>query len=174
MQTPMRNYEKDLSKRGKYLIIYDNNIYNMDTLNNQKQRWRCKCRPCIGPIFTDSNENIVDIKPHDAHKSMISDIKKIMIRKLINERAISTNEQSSDLIIKKLSENKDVMPEKLPRLRSMVDSIRKIRNKEMGISIENIDDIPECLKKDDDGNYFLRYDSGVNDTNRFIIFFFKI
>jgi hypothetical protein len=61
----------------------------------------------------------------------------------------------------------------LPKVTSIRDNITRNRNKIIGYSKETRFDIPESLKYDKNGNLFLRFDSGMEDENRYIIFYTK-
>ena len=60
---------------------------------------------------------------------------------------------------------------KLPLIKTLSDGITRKRNKELGFVAVEKQDIPEALRYDHEKNLFLRYDSGYNDDDRFIIFF---
>jgi hypothetical protein len=53
----------------------------------------------------------------------------------------------------------------------MMDVVISVRNNQIGYITGGIIDIPDVLKLDSKGNLFLRYDSGFEDLERFIIFF---
>ncbi len=59
----------------------------------------------------------------------------------------------------------------MPHLKSLKESIRRRRAKKEGFISEACEDIPEILKKDFQGNIFSRFDSGINDINRFVLFY---
>jgi hypothetical protein len=58
----------------------------------------------------------------------------------------------------------------LPKLTTLKDKITKERKKEGGGDLIDMVDIPKDLLNDNEGNLFFRFDSGVLDTSRLVIF----
>lgn len=58
----------------------------------------------------------------------------------------------------------------IPKYESMRDLIEKKRKKLKGYITREFDDIPNNLRFDANGDLFMRFDSGLKDKNRFIIF----
>lgn len=56
----------------------------------------------------------------------------------------------------------------------MRNALNKVRNKELGWIWPNALDIPEILHRNDRGDFFSRYDSGINDTSHIVIFLFDL
>jgi hypothetical protein len=83
----------------------------------------------------------------------------------------TTNGTNIDIIT---SETK-LLPEnnltEIPNLKSLNDKLTRIRKEHFCGFRPEFDDVPEFLKIYLRGCLFLRYDSGVNDSERFLLFF---
>jgi hypothetical protein len=89
----------------------------------------------------------------------------------LKETAKNNSENSFNIVSENIApfsaENKAHL---VPSLKSMRDLIKKERNKIMNYVPGVLLDMPEKLKKDSNGNLFLRFDSGYEDNNRILIF----
>lgn len=156
------------SQRGGKLLITDF-IYNLEVTNNEFTRWRCNLRTCKArlKIFKDSQMELLADHNHQ------SDTKKRFILLKRYELKITSREsreRPTNLLVNMLKSVDDEQIQMLPIRSSLVNTIRRERNKDVGFLKGEVDDIPEKLKIDRKGNLFLRYDSGYNSKGRFLIF----
>ncbi|KAG0438582.1 hypothetical protein DMUE_3003 [Dictyocoela muelleri] len=167
-------FERSNSTRGKPIIFCNMYIYNFHrrVLPN-KERYRCKNRKCKGSIVVE--EDMVVSKVSHYHPTEASKIKGRKILTDIRKRARETNEYFSAIInnvVANITANISNV-EALVMLESIRDMVKKDRNKVVGYQPALAIDIPDFLKKDRSNNDFLRYDSGITDESRFIIFMHK-
>ena len=159
------------SKRGKPICIHNGYIYNLTSTQTGLNKYRCKHRTCRGVIFLNNDNNLIDFKDHN-HQANTQEIKKLKLLSVIKQRTIDTCEIPDNIVHGSIRELQcsDEMIHHLPKLKSLKDSIQKARNKVLGYHNNIINDIPDSLKFDKEGNKFLHYDAGLIE-NRFIIFF---
>lgn len=168
----MANIEILKSQRGKDVLIHDGFIYNSDGQTKENtQRWRCRSRACRGALWIEG-DSIVKVKVHN-HLVNEEEVGKLRILAKISDKATQTREASLDIICEEIAEIDTNLIQTMPKLKSIVDNINRKRNKILGFVPSQIYDIPDNLKYDKKGNIFLRFDSGINDDNRYIIFFAK-
>lgn len=161
------------SQRNADLLIYDNFIYNKDTTssNNGTTRWRCRVRSCKGAIFTNANNELSGVAIDHNHQQSAITAEKIRIINGIKKRAIETTERSHDILAREIvTLNDDELIIEMPTVKSLKQTIRRARNVNLNQTKDICSDIPEVLKNDSRGNLFLRFDSGIQDNNRFLIF----
>jgi hypothetical protein len=87
-------------------------------------------------------------------------------------QAAYTSELSNITLITHLTKNMDDGElQDLQKYKTINDIVTRKRNEKFNKHDYKQDDIPEFLKKDLCGNKFVRFDSGVSDNERFIIFY---
>lgn len=163
----MHSFRIIKSARGGKLMIYKDYIYNYTDIKARVERYRCQNRTCKGCVYVE-NEKISKEVDHD-HSPVPHKIKKIQSMRKIKDLATNTTKSANKIIIDtiKNEENLDI----IPKVTSIKDFIRKTRNKMINFQPKIFNDIPDNLKNDDDGNLFLRYDSGCDDNYRYLIFY---
>ncbi len=134
-------------------------------------RFRCQYRKC--PASAEIKNKIMNIIINHNHAPVPEKITRIKIMAEVKSQAIKTS-KSHDSIVLETKEKfcKDNISE-LPKIKIIMDKIKKERNKIEKYLPKKFSDIPEQLKLDKDGDFFLRYDSGPLDKNRYIIFFYE-
>lgn len=85
-------------------------------------------------------------------------------------RARETRERSNDIINNILKDTIDETTLYLPQIKSIKKNIRRTRDEVIKTSEFTLNDIPDHLRYDEDGNEFLRFDSGIHDKERILIF----
>ncbi|KAG0425952.1 hypothetical protein DMUE_6004, partial [Dictyocoela muelleri] len=89
----------------------------------------------------------------------------------IKESALTNKTRGEKLIVEKTKDCNDEILTALPTFKTMQNMISIIRNKQIPDFSPSIPDFPERLKLNCRGEIFLRYDSGVHDLHRHVIFF---
>ena len=106
------NYKLIKSKRGKYMLIYNNHIYNIISKEGEIKRFRCKERSCYArtsiendAITLENEHNHVEFAVESRKRVALYDIGKASIETNDNIDRIMTN------VIDKLDNNiKQDMP----------------------------------------------------------------
>ena len=157
-----------LSQRGKPIAIYNGYMYNFLNEKTKKKYWRCQSRSCRGRLLEE--EGVCKVIVEHNHDF---DNKKIDIhlkRQQIKEKTLKTNERTSDIVVRAMS---DVKPELIPSMpieRSLKNYVNRIKNSKFGNIKPAIPDFPESLRINFRGDGFLQHDSGIGKNNRFVIF----
>lgn len=157
------------SQRGKNIAICDGYIYNFDKASEEITRWRCQNRCCRGAIFLDGDNLIVNTVAHN-HELETLKIKGLVMKEKIKIKALNSKESARYIIINETKNIPDNDLKDLQKFKTIRDRITKIRNMSYGVFNAESLDIPESLHKDLQGNVFFRFDSGVQDKSRIIIF----
>ena len=158
------------TNRGKKMMIYKNNLYTLDKNIEGSERWRCRNRKCKGRIIINKNEDILNEIFHD-HENDVLATKRHLAMIKIKENALNTMQKSSTVVTSVTSMEKEETVSNLPSRRAMVNSVNRLRNKKLDNFRPSQADIPAGLHKNTRGEQFLRFDSGVEDPARVVIFF---
>lgn len=161
-------FEKLNGQRSGFVLVCEDFIYNFDKKQDDTERWRCKNRTCRS-IIKILNDKIIENTPHNHDSDAIS-IKRLKMRNALKKHAVCTKDCYTSIIT---NETRNLESESLELL-CKKDSMRRVVIRErMKRFVNNnitINDVPESLTVDLQGNKFLVYDSGKNDENRFLIF----
>lgn len=163
------DYEIIKSKRGKNLLIFENFLYNEHSVYLKYKRFRCQKRSCAGAVYLYEDKTLVITKEHNHEPDRVK-IEILRTRSNLKVSAAVTTEKSSTIISRI---TKSLNPEEiiaLPQYASMRKLISKERNMINMQNTRKSDDIPPELHRDARGYDFFRYDSGVENEERFIIF----
>ncbi|RVD90514.1 hypothetical protein TUBRATIS_31300, partial [Tubulinosema ratisbonensis] len=114
---------------------------------------------------------MIEILHEHNHTTEEAKIKKILALNLIKERSNNTKELSFDIITTVSSRLDQETIRNMPKYKSLVEKINRIRNKKNETFLAKFDDIPEDFRSNFRKEPFLRYDSGYNDPERTIVFF---
>lgn len=152
------------------MIVYKGYIYNMHkTMCDGTIKWRCQLRTCCGSMQTRNGITFGEPVTHN-HDSSKSKSEAIIARYEIKQKTINTNDSAFEILSSSVRNYDDATIAKLPKIVSLKDNIKKIRNKTNNTIVQAMQDIPEVLCKTLDNKRFLLYDSGVGSKERFIIF----
>lgn len=166
----MKNYEKYCNRLKNDNIIFENFIFNRDNRNRDSKFWRCNDRKCTARGYINDKDEFVlnGVHNHEFEKLKITKIKTLEeIRQKAEEKPYS-----SISIVTNATKNLTTAEIKeLPKLKSMLNKCRRIKNKHLSGFDPVFDDIPEFLQKDLNGSVFMQYDSGINSHNRYVIFY---
>ena len=88
----------------------------------------------------------------------------------LKEKALTSNERPADIFVVLSKNLNEEAITSLPSRKSFKDRITKLRNKALIEYQPAAEDIPECLRKNLRNEKFFEYDSGVNDSKRFVIY----
>ncbi|CAI6360119.1 unnamed protein product [Macrosiphum euphorbiae] len=147
-------------------------MYQRECNKPEKIIWRCvqykqKCR---GRVHV-SNGEIIKYTDHNH----IPDISKIEAKIQVNEmkeKARSTCE-STHSVLGTIAQVEMSVAGQLPSIASLKRTIQRVRQTELSAPSNPVDfnfDIPEKFHLTTDGELFLQYDSGSNDSKRILIF----
>ncbi|WUR02128.1 MULE domain-containing protein [Vairimorpha necatrix] len=156
------NFKIFKGQRGGQNLIYEDRTYTLDYNKDGTKRWRRNNRSCRGAI-TMNEQNEIYLR-----NACLKELSKI------KEQVATSNENSLEVIKKQfpaLSTSLDIT--KMPSIEYLRDTIKRTRNSRLGFITGCIMDIPEVLQVDSKKNRFLRFDSGMQDNVRFIIFFLE-
>ena len=173
---PMRsNIIRLKSKRGGDIIILDDHIYNYHSIvpENNRKRFRCSIRECYGAIVVDGN--IVTLFTAHNHEANAGKAKKKTIMSKIKETSTNSNATIGNILDRVVGAdmcNPEVV-DILPTFKSLRNSINGSRNPLRRNINPQVDDIPEQLKEDRLDRDFMRYDSGIDSANRFLLFIYE-
>lgn len=158
------------SIRGKLQLIYEQHTYRQISNKNGFKTFRCNEKACCGSLMIDDLNNIVSFKVHN-HEPNTKKILRAKIREFLEMKINNTAEKSIDVITQATSKLNDDDVKKLSSYAYMRDKITKDKNKKK-ISFNPLqDDIPNLLRSTINGTTFFRHDSGINDENRFVVFY---
>ena len=155
--------------RNKPMLIYDNFAYTFDKKSGDSERWRCRKRWCKGRLVFFPPEKAEIVEKH-CHSALENEINIIKINEELKEQAIKTNESSRTVVTKSTANKDRAEIEKLPSRKAMMNTVTRKRNKEIPGFKPKQKDIPEELFKNQRGEVFLRYDSGCDAKERYVIF----
>lgn len=169
----MSNFEIFKSQRNKDVLFWKGFVYNEDgMLLDGAQRFRCRDRKCKGKVsFFKANRTLIEVSSHNhSNESTKSQVE--ISRKKIKTRAIETSERPKDIVAKEIITLNNRERCEAPKLKSMLDSVTRLRSKEFshGILSQAGEDIPDSLKFTSKGHEFLMYDSGFDSYERFLIY----
>ena len=169
------NFEISRSQRGKVNIIFHGNYYNFHSETNDGliARYRCQRRTCKGYIILEVGQ-ITNTGAHN-HTPRTNIVQSRRRVKNIVRRGLETRETATNAIQTSLGEeirNPDII-NSLPMFDSLRDRITRTRRRALVAVDNSVQDIPDSLKTERAGNEFLRFDSGTEDENRFIIFIYQ-
>lgn len=157
------------SNRGKCIVIFEGYIYHEHSTSGAAVRYRCCDRSCKGAITISNRADIVVTAGHN-HQSDPVLVEKRLFNFKIKERAKKTEEKAQTIITKVTNQLEGNAVRGLPQFKSVVDKIAKVRNRNGIFTVGMNADIPPELHHDLRNNLFFRFDSGVNDTDRIVIF----
>lgn len=152
------------------MCSYGGHIYNKDVKLKDRTRWRCVDRKCIGVLILDKDSTVSCVSTH-IHAPDIYKTNSIISSNTMYERAKTTNEHPIEIITKETSKMAPAEIRYLPKPKSVVCRMSKQRNKIIGYTKKDFDDIPDSLKVALNGDKFLQWDTGFYDLNRMIIFY---
>ncbi|KAG0435686.1 hypothetical protein DMUE_4593 [Dictyocoela muelleri] len=157
------------SKRGGRLIIQNNFIYNFECFINENCRWRCQIRTCRGKLITDSKFSILGSIEHN-HSADLVRVIRIKAHAILRDRSLSTSKTPDEIVSKIKAEIPENHIKLMNNPKSFIDCVTKIRKKETGRFLTVNADIPEFLRITLRKELFIIYDSGVDESGRFLIF----
>jgi hypothetical protein len=89
--------EKLKSQRNGILIIYEDQIYNLDSKSNKTEKWRCRKRGCLGKIEVKDDIFINSIA--HSHPKQQQEILKLKLANKIKQNAEKTRERPETTIV---------------------------------------------------------------------------
>jgi hypothetical protein len=162
--TPIKNMDSNfeilIGEGGRQYLIHEDFIYILDCSEDGFKQLICISKSCKGALYTNE-ENVILKRIIHSH-STVPD--KILALKTQSLSEINTKKEQPDLLIG------DDM-EKILSADFLKDVIYRNINLNVECALDGYNDIPEVLQIDIKGNRFLRYDSSMEDNERFIIFF---
>lgn len=161
--------EYTTSQRGKKQLIYHNFLYTLHSEKQEYSRWRCQNRRCPGVICLAKDDDVVISETGHTHPAPQRIIASKFFMKKIKDDACNTAESSSSIVVKYLKNVDNSEAKLLPKLKTIKNTINIVRNKKIGFVKEGDVDVPITLRNDYHGNLFLRFDSNLEDENRFIV-----
>lgn len=170
--------EHDLKRirtnRGGEMVVFLGYRYHLDNvlLNGVESR-KCVLRTCGGRIHVDGSD-VYAVSPHN-HDPDPAACKVAEARGLMRVAAVDhPAERPRGIISRSIGSLTQAEKAFLPTKRTMAETIRKRRKAAYGSLINATAladwDIPKALVQLPSGESFLKYDSGPNDPNRFLVF----
>ena len=120
-------------------------------------------------MITDQSYNQIDSIDH-THVADPGRAQRVIQESKLKEKALTSNERPTDIFVdltKNLHEEAIIS---MPSRKSFKDRITKLRSKALIDYQSAAEDIPECFRKNLRNEKFFEYDSGVNDSKRFVIY----
>lgn len=161
--------QKIKSQRNKEIILKDGFIYNMDRQFGDKMRWRCRVTGCRAFLLVNRS-NIIKEEYQHTHEPDHAKCSKLAYLHEIKSRAADTMERPVDIISNNIKEITEQVAAEMPEMDSMKKTIRRVRNEIVGAASVYFYDLPAELIRDDQGNLFLKKDTGHQNPDRIIIF----
>jgi hypothetical protein len=151
----MYTYKIFKTQRGKQERAFGGFLYNLRPGKVMCLVWRCESRACSGAAQTE-NKIFTLLRPHD-HESKYEKGEAVMCSNEMKERALTTKEKLSDIITRFIRGNDQTLIVNMPKYKSIIDSITKVR-KSKGCNVDSLYDFfPVELKKTLNGEKFLFY-----------------
>lgn len=105
--------------------------------------YRCSNKKCPGRATISESGDFALTSNHN-HESDKTAVEKLKFRNTLHERALNTYESPHHILTSAISKIEDTsMYIHLPKLKSMNDSITKVRNKVNGGTMINVDEFPD-------------------------------
>ena len=155
------------------MLIFNDFFYTFDKNKDGVENWRCRKRNCLGRITFKLNYEIVNFKEHN-HVEDSNEVQAYLTIQKKRNKTAPNNEKSMSIISAVTAQTSEGAAEKLPSRRAMSNSVNIVRNKILNDYKPKQLDIPNALHKNLRGEIFLRYDSGVEDQFRIVIFYSDI
>lgn len=172
----MSTFEFISGQRNSQLLVKNGFIYNKYRMTNTNlKHFRCTVRKCPGKATIDENDNFTITDAHN-HEAEIKKVEKLKFKNSVHERALNTFESPHHIVTGAISKIEDSsLCLYLPKLKSINDTVTKLRNKINGGLTINNTEFPDFLKYDCRGDAFLLFDTGIGSANRIVVFssFFK-
>ncbi|KAM0675565.1 hypothetical protein GVAV_000931 [Gurleya vavrai] len=166
----MKKYYFIKNQRDNENLVYKNFIFYFDKVLVDETKWRCLNRSCKASLILFFNDDIAFFNDHN-HKSHENKIFKFNLNnKIIVQSKISKTEKY-DLICEILTE---ILNEKIPLVPKIVSHKEKIvrtRHKKFSLYLNDKSDISYFFKKRFKRRSVFRYDLGLDDPERFLIFY---
>ena len=159
------------SQRNKTIVYHQGYSYNEFPFTQTGQvgnRYRCRNRKCPGKLVLSDKNEVIDTEAH-SHAPNNNELEAEIVCKNIRKRALSTTETSQAIVRRETTNVDDEVVLKLPKLKSMKDMVTKSRNKAMVTIRPEDEDIPDVLRYTFTGDLFLHHDSGIYDSERFVL-----
>lgn len=161
-----KNFVEYINENKIKVLSY---VYSKDNEVTNKSIWRCIDRKCSGRVYIyESDENLEFIGKHSCEKPKIF-LRKNLLRKRIINYAINTiysTAQIYEMLCKEFPAD-DIL---LFNKKSIYMTIYNQRKVSGVLNNGQLSDIPDELKLTLKGQNFIFYDSGVQDSQRIIIF----
>jgi hypothetical protein len=170
----MQNFNHDeiiriMSRRGKPKILYQGYAYNLRREMVDKDIWRCRYGTCTSHLSTTKEMALISVSDHNheanfENNQIMAGLEQMMVR--VSE----TSERPRDIIHNAIDGSDDFVLHMAPITKSLTNKIKRSRNKRHTDSIPQQSDIPTSIRNLSSKEIFLQFDSGIEDTNRIIIF----
>lgn len=160
------------TKRGGKMLIYQSYMYHLDKKTGDMSSWRCKTRKCPGRVLIKEPEEIVSQKDHN-HEINEVEVQTHLNNEKIKKSAKTSSSRSSSIVTVITAATSDDIVCVLPSRKVLMNTVNRVRNREIDDFKPTQQDIPPSLHKNPRGELFMRYDSGIDNDNR-VVFFFQI
>ncbi|KAG0438165.1 hypothetical protein DMUE_3256 [Dictyocoela muelleri] len=166
-----QDYLYFISQRGSVILVHNEYLYKKDTLIQGLQRWRCRKRSFRVSVTQNTETGAIQrVKEHN-HAQEKEELLRVSVDSITKEKALETNNAPSDIILNTIKNCSDEDLANLQIIESLRDKITKLITRQMrGDNFTILDDIPFALKKTLDEDDFLMFDSGINESERVLIF----
>lgn len=162
------------SQRGKKILYLEGFFYIKDRVKDDTTYWKCERSKigCKGRLVR-RNETTIKRAEHN-HEGRPEKVEVRKVLQAVREGAQKTVNIPQVILSEATGSCSEITSANLPSIPSMKRTIRNIRNKDNNFpSIPNEASsliLPEDFKITDKGKHFLLFDSGVDDTDRILIF----
>lgn len=129
------------SKRSKQLLINENFIHNLRSLNKETKTWRCKDRKCPGAVITTTSDTILSSIGHN-HANHEREITQLILMQDIKEIAKGSAYTNRQIYTKEILEKDKII--KIEK-KSLYKNMNRSRVKDVS-QIESENGIPIHLK----------------------------
>lgn len=161
---------RTLTERGNEAVIYKGHLYSYRK-SEEPRTYRCVKKECTRRLLIQEDLKVTrESGKHQCNELEMCDIANHFAIRLIQKLAKTSNTKAKILIANILQSLDFVELIKMPKVKSLVDKVNKLRKESLQFN-NYINDIPEEYFFSLDGFKFIQYDSGANDKNRFLIFF---
>ena len=158
-------------RKNSLLLVHGNFIYNLLRKDGNNKRWRCRNRKCSGQIVINGEDKVVLLINHNCIPITESEISALKIKKKIRDVARNSANRPSVLVNNIIKDYDDETISKLPANKSLNYIVSRERLNGIEDFSPSIPDFPLSLHNNLRGELFFRFDSGLNEVNRFVIFF---
>ena len=165
------------SEKGKEILVDKENYRyhrHKSNVDGSKVYWRCIVRSCKARLHSDADFNILITIGSHSHSATAAEIRANVAISRVKHRSISSESQSRTIIAEEIRTLTGCGLAELPRIPYISRNIRRWRHVERmhpPIPGSNVGfDIPSEYSCMENGEKFLRFDSGIGDPKRILIF----